>query len=252
MSKLPFMQFYPDLWLRDTRCLSHIAKSVWVDVVAYAWNEPARGVYERTFSAFCLEHRLESADANRVLAELRNVADVRFGEDQVRIECRRQVREERARQLNAKYQAVYRDKHKSKDQVSTPLGRNNPEKLEVRSHKDLNTSSAEPSNGEASPPTVPTELVAHELYAADPKLCAALPLNIKAWKTTYPGVDIPGEIAKAHAWELANPQLRKVNRIRFLNNWLARAQDRLRRTDPNGNGNYRNGHTEPKEQLQWH
>lgn len=55
---------------------------------------------------------------------------------------------------------------------------------------------------------------------------------LAGWRKAYPGVDIPREIRKAHAWELSNPEKRKVNRVRFLNSWLARQQDRGRAPAP--------------------
>lgn len=48
---------------------------------------------------------------------------------------------------------------------------------------------------------------------------------IGRWKSTYPGVDVPHEIAKAFEWEQAHPAQRKVNLQAFLTRWLARAQD---------------------------
>lgn len=55
----------------------------------------------------------------------------------------------------------------------------------------------------------------------------SIPESVKTgFKTAYPAADVDGEIAKAHAWVLANPKNRKSNWGRFLNSWLQRAQDR--------------------------
>lgn len=43
------------------------------------------------------------------------------------------------------------------------------------------------------------------------------------WDTTFKGVDVDAELAKAEAWYVANPKRRKRNHLRFLTNWLARA-----------------------------
>lgn len=72
---------------------------------------------------------------------------------------------------------------------------------------------------------IPTELAGLPLYEADKKLCSKLPELLPTWKIAYPGIDILAEIRKAHAWEMGNPENRKVNRSRFLTNWLNRAQD---------------------------
>jgi hypothetical protein len=86
---------------------------------------------------------------------------------------------------------------------------------------------AEPETAPAPAPpfAIPELLTGLALYAADRKLCMELPQLLPAWTQAYPGVDLKAEIAKAHAWEMTNPKKRKVNRARFLGNWLARAQD---------------------------
>jgi hypothetical protein len=45
----------------------------------------------------------------------------------------------------------------------------------------------------------------------------------------YPAVDVPAEIARAEAWLIANPANAKSNGARYLNSWLARAQERAPR-----------------------
>lgn len=52
---------------------------------------------------------------------------------------------------------------------------------------------------------------------------------IEFWVSTYPAVSVFGEISKAAAWLNANPKNKKSDYKRFLNNWLARAQDRAPR-----------------------
>jgi len=54
-----------------------------------------------------------------------------------------------------------------------------------------------------------------------------IPQPVEAgFKSAYPAVDLKTEIARAHAWVLANPKNRKSNWGRFLNGWLQRCQDR--------------------------
>jgi hypothetical protein len=47
----------------------------------------------------------------------------------------------------------------------------------------------------------------------------------------YPALDVPQEILRAEAWLVANPKNRKSDGARYLNGWLARAQDRAPRVD---------------------
>ena len=70
-----------------------------------------------------------------------------------------------------------------------------------------------------------------ELYENDRKLLTAVLQHdlMTKWTDAFPGVDVTAEIRKAHAWEISNPKRRKKDKVRFLNNWLARQQDSPRR-----------------------
>lgn len=72
----------------------------------------------------------------------------------------------------------------------------------------------------------PADLQGLQLYATDKGLCGRWPELLTAWKIAFPGVDILAEVRAAHAWEVANPKQRKVNRSRFLQTWLSKAQDK--------------------------
>lgn len=54
---------------------------------------------------------------------------------------------------------------------------------------------------------------------------------IAKWAEAYPAIDVKQEIARAEAWLLANQKNRKSDYLRFLTNWLSRAQDRAPRVD---------------------
>lgn len=92
--------------------------------------------------------------------------------------------------------------------------------------------SSEPRGRGSEPAPIPDDLRSLTLYAQDRKLCTRWPELLAAWTVAYPGVDIVAEVSKAHSWEVANPTKRKVNRGRFLANWLSRAQDAPRTEDP--------------------
>lgn len=72
---------------------------------------------------------------------------------------------------------------------------------------------------------VPEELKGLNLYENNEKLLKLWPELIMAWKSAFPGINIIAEVKAAHAWEVANPKRRKVDKARFLQNWMARAQD---------------------------
>src|SRR5687768_9867751 len=104
--KMPFFQFYPLDWLRDTAKLSPEAKGYWIQILCYAWNEPFRGVYEREESAMCYELGIDLIRLEDLLDELKLVADikrrtisnVRGNKSYVTVMSRRMVKEETQRE----------------------------------------------------------------------------------------------------------------------------------------------------------
>lgn len=80
----------------------------------------------------------------------------------------------------------------------------------------------------------PAALKGLELYEKNEKLLKRWEKLFPSWEDAYPNIDIPAEIKRAHAWELANPRNAKKDKARFLNNWFSR-------TYPNGSGNKEGG-----------
>lgn len=112
---------------------------------------------------------------------------------------------------------------------SQKIGREDEEKGKEDEEKgrERKDGCSEPAKRRSSPPPieVPSDLKDLPLYAADVKLCNGWAELSPAWGQAFPGIDVVAEVRKAHAWEVANPARRKVNRPRFLAGWLARAQD---------------------------
>lgn len=55
---------------------------------------------------------------------------------------------------------------------------------------------------------------------------------VNGWRRDYPNVDVLAECRKAHAWVQANTKKTAKGMPRFLNAWLARAQDRAGGSGP--------------------
>jgi hypothetical protein len=57
-----------------------------------------------------------------------------------------------------------------------------------------------------------------------------LPDSLTEWKYLYPAVDVMQELRNMRGWLLANKTKRKTRRgiERFINNWLAKRQDRAK------------------------
>ncbi len=158
MAKMPFMQFYPLDWLRDTRQLTHESRAVWIDILAIAWNEPQRGVYKRREDMAAQELGLEFCGLSqcegdvicpfhRVMAQLSYVAEVIWCNQNVSIISRRMVKEETARNNNVENVRRYRRNRN----VIDLSGKVRPKKLEVRSQKS-ETIPPPPPLGASSPP----------------------------------------------------------------------------------------------------
>ena len=97
--------------------------------------------------------------------------------------------------------------------------------VDVDKDKDKETSICpEPEKSDS----VPAELQGLELYQNDTRLHKDFDKFLKACEAAYPGVDLAEQIKRAHAWEVANPKRRKVNRKKYLHGWLAREQDKPR------------------------
>jgi len=135
MAKLPFMQFFPDAWLVDTRRLSPLAKAAWIDILCYCWNAPQRGVYTRTLPAMAFEHGVTQEVLAGLLEELCQVAEITSTGGSVTIMSRRIVREEKVREYERTRKRWQRE-HTNVPEMSQPSPANVPqEKLEVRSQK---------------------------------------------------------------------------------------------------------------------
>ena len=50
--------------------------------------------------------------------------------------------------------------------------------------------------------------------------------DIVIWEEAYPAVDIKQELLKIKAWLVSNPEKKKKNYKRFINNWLIKVQDK--------------------------
>ena len=97
-----------------------------------------------------------------------------------------------------------------------------PEKQEIVQNEADMTEMVEPEDIKIAP----NELQGLFLYEKDVRLVKLWPELISAWKLAFPGIDIVAEVKAAHAWEVANPKKRKVDRARFLQNWMAKSQDK--------------------------
>lgn len=116
MTKLPFMQFYPADYLRDTRCLSLAARGAWMDILCTLWNSPKRGKRTLTVEGWAGEIGKASAEVSLVLMELEaNQIGKIFHENDAKITImsQRMLRDDKNRKAAAQRKREQRDREKS-------------------------------------------------------------------------------------------------------------------------------------------
>jgi uncharacterized protein YdaU (DUF1376 family) len=101
--KLPFMQFYPGDYIRDTRALSAEAKGVWMDALCFMWDAKERGVLRNTMDGFARMFgvTVDAFDAVLMQFDVNTICDVtRESSGVVTLMSRRMTKEEGTRSGN--------------------------------------------------------------------------------------------------------------------------------------------------------
>ena len=115
------MQFFPSDWSRDTRALTPAARGIWIDILCALHNSPTRGVLVMDVEAWARVVSASPAETGACIAEIgrRAIAEVEsLSNGDVRISCRRMMREEQSREGHAKRQERYRKKASVSDNGS--------------------------------------------------------------------------------------------------------------------------------------
>ena len=114
MSKLPFMQLYPDAHRRDTAVLSLASKGAWSDCLCVLWSSPTRGSAAYPITGWARLFGCSETEADAAISEIgqMGIADVSHEGDFIRITCRRMVREQAERDKGRERVARHRDKAK--------------------------------------------------------------------------------------------------------------------------------------------
>ena len=142
MTKLPWMQFYPADWTRDTLSLSLSARGAWISLVCAMWDAKPRGELTMDIEAYGRILGVSKIKATSVIKELsdRKICDcVTLSNGDVTLACRRQVKDEKKRE-STRYRVS-----KFRNARTTPLcnGKVTPDISEViyqKSESDKNKS----------------------------------------------------------------------------------------------------------------
>ena len=92
----------------------------------------------------------------------------------------------------------------------------NPNETQINPNQEPITNNHKPSK----------PFVSREKIAFDGSNFKNTESYIEGWGKAYPAIDVTIELNKASVWLIANPQNKKSNYARFLNNWLCKAQDK--------------------------
>ncbi|MGD9567558.1 MAG: phage replisome organizer N-terminal domain-containing protein [Sedimentibacter sp.] len=140
---------------------------------------------------------------------------------------------EKIREKNRLRQQKFREKQKllvdSNFDVTLPVTLRNGIDIDIETEQDINKDKDLCTETEVS---IPKEVPIKEIFIS-------LPLNDKTeheveksevdtWKDLYPSVNVEQELRSMKGWLIANPTKRKTKKgiNRFINNWLAREQDK--------------------------
>jgi len=165
--KLPFLQFYPADYMRDTRALSLAAKGGWVDVMCMLHGSSTRGTMKLPLVGWArvMGSTVDQADDVVRELEIMGVCDViRGGNGDVTISSRRMLRESITKEQTRLRVARHRSNADCNAGGNADVTDN---KSEVRSQKLETKKSEDQSIDPSAPPPAP--LPAESIYQAYPR-----------------------------------------------------------------------------------
>jgi len=190
--KLPFMQFYPGDWIRDTRTLSLEARGVWIDLLCAMWEAPERGKLNWTKGQFerfisCGQDREEATSIWNELMDS-GICDMEMTVDSkiMTLISRRMVRDEAKRNQLLKADTKYNVKRTSgKRQSNDTKTSGIYQKSEVRSHTSEEDLKKEDPVDNSKPKPKDSEALAAacvKVCAADSQRFASGPTHLIRWQ----------------------------------------------------------------------
>lgn len=207
--KLPFFQFYPSDYKRDTCALSLAAKGGWIDILCMLHGAQNRGTMTLPDVGWARVMGATVDQAAAVIDELAamHVAEVIRGSNgEVTISSRRMLRDaitrEQTRLRVMRHRSNATCNADGNDKVTD-------KKSEVRSQKLEHTDVSQNENAQPS-----AKRAAKAAPASDGEWLAGLAVD-----PAYVGIDVAREHAKAVRWCAEHRQ--KMSRRRFIN-WLNR------------------------------
>lgn len=238
MGKNPAFQFYPGDWVQDTRALSLAAKGAWIDLLCAMWRSQTRGSLTLSMVGYS---RIISATVDQTEAVITELTDlgicdsVTLCNKNVTLSNRRMQREENERISTRLRVKKFRKRESNADVtvLSSSSSSVLPKKL-IQNSKSLQKKETLLDTAFAeSDVKIAYGRSSHEKVLFDQTTGTFSGLNGREelWAKAYPAVNVEQEILRAAAWLASNPKNKKSDYLRFLNNWISRAQDRAPRVE---------------------
>lgn len=226
------MRGQPDLILVFVNMLTRCDSDGCVDRTPRAIADETGLPVERVKDAISM---LESPDCESRTPDMDGRRIVRLSDERtwgwqiVNFRKYRGIRDEESRRRQNK-EAQQRYKNKQDKPNSAKVSQGKPEKAHTEAEAEADTDTEEKKNtsfasdffADAQNPKQKKQKIIFDGHLITGYTTDAMEALSKA----YPAIDITTEIMKASAWLVANPKNVKKNVARFVNNWLARAQDK--------------------------
>ena len=142
----------------------------------------------------------------------------------------------------------YRERHRTSQERHSDSAQSHGNKNVTAPDTDTDTEANTDKRTTAQ--SVPPEELAGTLPLVDGSEFPIFKSQVSEWQIAYPGIDVRTQLVQAKVWLQANPKRRKTRKgiLRYLNSWLARAQDKPQWTN-GANGHAKTSGTGKQAEL---
>jgi hypothetical protein len=252
MGKKPYFPFYPGDWIRDpiSGC-SLAAQGLWLRMMIVAHDCSTYG--ELSVDGSPMPNQAIARRCGCSIEEFESLfrelthSGVPGRKSDGTIYSRRMVRDEKVRKIREKVgkKGGNPGLRKARDDLDLQVLVNQNPTIGLTNHL---TKPSEDEDENVSLKVVEKKkrkILSLEEYFqfAREEICQILERDREDFKRAFPAVDLDREAAQALTWLKNNPQNRKKEIGRFLNNWLSREQEKAGRSLPKGGEDGRDART---------
>lgn len=210
-AKLPYHKWFWADWFRDTRCLSALARGVWIDMIGYLRESTPSGQAVWDHASWCRWLTLTDSEWRAALEEFKKfqVCTVVENDDgTVTVLSRRIKREKRAIKDNKLRQREFRS-NRPVTEESQPGKALNHSQSQKQSHIQRSEAESEALKEKSTS--------ARSRHLTDEEFIQAIKVN-----PAYTGIDVDRELAKMDLWFLTPKGRGRKKTQGFVLNWLSK------------------------------